>query len=80
MGNFAWAFGLVLLPVALWLTYRFLFWLWKVIPDGRVKRLLFRSYYGTDTGPWAHADWQRKEARDRASAALVSRRDEGQGL
>lgn len=26
-------------------------WLWRRMPDGRIKRLLFRSY-GKDSGPW----------------------------
>ena len=71
----AWAAGIALVPLALWLLYRFVFWLWKVLPDGRVRRTLFRSYLGTDTGPWANQPWQRKQARERS--ALVRRDGDG---
>lgn len=68
----AWAAAIVLAPLALWITYRSLFWLWRVLPDGKVKRLLFRSYWGADPGPWANQPWQRKEARERS---VIARRD-----
>lgn len=34
-------------------------WLWRWMPDGRLKRFLFTSY-GKDSGPWVTA---RREAR-----------------
>jgi hypothetical protein len=43
-------------------------WLmWKRLPDGRIKRLLFRSY-GEDHGPWAYEPWQ---SRNRVNVAEV---------
>jgi hypothetical protein len=72
----AWAVGLALFPIVLWLFYRGIFALWRYLPDGRLKRLLFQSYLGEDHGPWANQPWQRKKARDRS---ILTRRD-GEGL
>jgi hypothetical protein len=72
----AWAIGIALAPLALWLIYRAIFWLWRFLPDGKLKRALFQSYWGEDAGPWAKASWQRKKARDRS--ALIGR--DGDGL
>lgn len=72
----AWALGIALAPVVLWISYRALFWLYRALPDGKVRRTLFQSYWGKDPGPWAKEPWQRQKARERS--ALVRR--DGQDL
>lgn len=61
-----WLIGILLKPVAaillLPLPYALAFWIWRIIPDGKVKRALFRSY-GEDRGPWMFVEWQRKKHR-----------------
>lgn len=47
--------------------YYVIFLIWKHLPDGLLKRLLFRSYFGEDTGPWASAEWQRTAVRNKAA-------------
>ena len=41
-------------------------WLWQKMPDGRVKRLLFKSY-GQDSGPWARRRITVREVRSSAT-------------
>lgn len=36
--------------------------LWRAVPDGRIRRLLFTSW-GEDRGPWMYTHWQRKKHR-----------------
>jgi hypothetical protein len=72
----AWAIGIALAPLVLWLFYRGLFALYRLLPDGKVRRALFQSYWGKDAGPWAREPWQREKARER-STAVVSQRGAG---
>jgi hypothetical protein len=43
-----WLLGIIFAPFAaaalLWFTRPFIKWVWRVLPDGRVKRLLFWRY------------------------------------
>ncbi len=58
--------ALLLKPVlaALFLAgpYLLAVFVWRKLPDGRVKRLLFTSW-GEDRGPWMYVPWQRKKSR-----------------
>ncbi|WP_372362910.1 hypothetical protein ACCQ10_09445 [Xanthomonas sp. NCPPB 1325] len=71
MGNF-WVYFLVAVISALALPaiYFCIFMLWNKLPDGRLKKILFRSYFGQDNGPWATAEWQRPTVRRKAAERL----------
>lgn len=66
--------SLIVGPIAAYAIYFLIFgteWLvWKLLPDSKLKRLLFQSYAGEDRGPWVWQPWQRKQAKDRTAAAL----------
>ncbi|OWB26871.1 hypothetical protein [Xanthomonas oryzae] len=71
MGNF-WVYFLmsVVGMLALPAIYFCIFMLWNKLPDGRLKKILFRSYFGQDNGPWATAEWQRSTVRRKAEERL----------
>ncbi len=41
----------ILLPLVMAGIYYFIWLLWKYVPEGRAKRILFKSW-GPDNGPW----------------------------
>ncbi|WP_157726243.1 hypothetical protein [Xanthomonas citri] len=67
-----WVYFLVAVISALALPaiYFCIFMLWNKLPDGRLKKILFRSYFGQDNGPWATAEWQRPTVRRKAAERL----------
>lgn len=53
--------------LGLLLIYGFVYAVWKLLPDGKLKRLLFKSW-GRDHGPWVSDRHSRTRRADPASA------------